>query len=67
MMTGNHIRTSETNVIKKIMKAKSNHIKKVLSDNVNKPKKFWSQFKNVFFFFENHSQWQTYQLINVLV
>ena len=49
------------------MKAKSNHIKKVLSDNVNKPKKFWSQFKNVFFFFENHSQWQTYQLINVLV
>ena len=32
------------------MKAKSNHIKKVLSDNVNKPKKFWSQFKNVFFF-----------------
>ena len=39
----------------------------MLSDNVSKPKKFWSQFKNVFFFFENHSQWQTYQLINVLV
>ena len=33
---------------KKIKKAKSNHHKKVLNDNINKPKKFWSQIKNVF-------------------
>ena len=32
----------------KIKKAKSNHHKKVLNDNINKPKKFWSQIKNVF-------------------
>ena len=33
---------------KKIKKVKSNHHKKVLNDNINKPKKFWSQIKNVF-------------------
>ena len=33
---------------KKIKKAKSNHHKKVLNDNINKPKKFWSQIKSVF-------------------
>ena len=32
---------------KKIKKAKSNHYKKVLNDSINKPKKFWSQTKNV--------------------
>ena len=33
---------------KKIKKTKSNHHKKVLNDNIIKPKKFWSQIKNVF-------------------
>ena len=33
---------------KKIKKAKSNHQKKALNDNINKPKKFWSQIKKVF-------------------
>ena len=33
---------------KNIKKPKSNHHKKALSDNINKPKKFWSQIKNVF-------------------
>ena len=33
---------------KKIHKAKSNHYKKVLNDIINKPKKFWSQIKNIF-------------------
>ena len=33
---------------KKIKKAKSNHHKEVLNDNINKPKKIWSQIKNVF-------------------
>ena len=27
---------------------KSNYHKRVLNDNINKPKKFWSQIKNVF-------------------
>ena len=51
---------------KKIEKAKSKHHKSVLNDNINKPKKFWSQIKNVFPG-KYHNQWQTYQLINVLV
>ena len=33
---------------KKIKKAKSNHHKKALNDNINKPKKFWTQIKEVF-------------------
>ena len=33
---------------KNIKKAKSNYHKKVLNDNINKPKKFWSEIKNVF-------------------
>ena len=49
---------------KKIEKAKSKHHKNVLNDNRNKPKKFWSQNA---FPGKYHNQWQTYQLINVLV
>ena len=47
-MAGNHIRPLRNKCNKKIKKAKSNHHKKVLNDNINKPKKFWSQNKNVF-------------------
>ena len=47
MMTGNYM-TLRNKCNKKIKKVKSNHHKKVLNDNINKPKKFWSQIKNVF-------------------
>ena len=52
------------NCNKKVKKAKLSHHKKVLNYIINKPKKFWSQIKNVF---PGKSQWQTYQQINVLV
>ena len=33
---------------RKIKKVKSDHHKKALNDNINKPKKLWSQIKSVF-------------------
>ena len=47
MMTGNYM-TLRNKCNKKIKKVKSNHHKKMLNDNINKPKKFWSQIKSVF-------------------
>ena len=48
MVTGNHIRPWERNVIKKLRKQNQTITKNVLNCNINKPKKFWSQIKNVF-------------------
>ena len=64
-MTGNQIRPWETNVIKRLRKPNQTITKKC-SMTISINQRSFGQ-KSKMFFQENHDQWQTYQLINVLV
>ena len=65
MMTWKSYKTLRNKCNEKIKKTKSNHHKKCpMITSINQIN-FGRKLKT--FFLENHNQWQTYQLINVLV
>ena len=65
MMTRNHVGPWKTNVIKRLRKQNQTITKMCSMITVIHQINFGHKLKK--FFLENHNQWQTYQLINVLV